>query len=166
MALQDSNLRQHRYERREKARTTAEILGFSMPSVESGCERFQSDTSGCVPIACRASTRSRSAGGRRFGRCVNGDRRACSRKKSRWLEVADSYRTTTPRVFAFDESETDQVPHLRACSDTLIAIGLTHAAMANFGRGSQLLNFGQSSQLLENAEATSTDRRSDDRKSH
>jgi hypothetical protein len=87
-------------------------------------------------------------------------------KKSCWLEVADSYRTTTPRVFAFDESESDQAPHLRACSDTLIAIGLAHAAMANFGRGSQLLNFGQSSQLLENAEATSTDRRSDDRKSH
>jgi hypothetical protein len=37
-ARQDSNLRQHRYERREKARTAAEVLGFSMQLAKSGCK--------------------------------------------------------------------------------------------------------------------------------
>jgi hypothetical protein len=35
-ARQDSNLRQHRYERSDKARTTAEILGSSLSRTESG----------------------------------------------------------------------------------------------------------------------------------
>jgi hypothetical protein len=45
----------YRYERAEKTRRSAEILGCSLRIAESGCKQFQSLKFNCGPFACRAS---------------------------------------------------------------------------------------------------------------